>query len=742
MRVPAVARNLQFGDFLLLPYLLVFIREYAWSVQSGPVAWAVTVVFTLTAWSAYLYLKPESREQTPRIYWIIVGLPLLFLFAMRAAIPDLSFDVLNHRLIQGERALRGPQFLNGDFFPNVFPFNPSSDMLTGLFRHALGYRLGTTVNLLALLWSGTIIEKIVRPWLAQTWQRCLAVLLVIFTEHVMFEISTYMVDLLALPLLLESLRLALTYGESRTKAWDLSWSALLLGGALGLKLTNAAMVPSILIVFALQVWGTRKDRRQFRYVPLAAVLLLLPLLPHALYVYRQTGNPFFPLYNNIFHSPYWSTIPFADGRWGPQGWGETLIWPVLSFWVPKRLSEPGLYAGRLTLGFVAALCCLLAPKINRNVRLIALVALIGSLMWAATSGYARYALFVEILGGVLVIYFSSNVWQKVNALPRPAKLALAGLPLCLLVAQSALSAVYVRRTEWSLRPMAIDQPQASFKESRWILRDRDLTAFQSVHNQQIFARVDAWIVSSVKSNGVQALLRPDVPMLAVNYPDYFAQPEGRRRFARALEDVRGKRVYSLTLRDELDAALEFLKQRHLAVGQMQDMIVPFFSTRTQFHMTLIEIVLSPQDELPGKQFDKPTATTASGPLDDDAFRAELAASEVPTVMNPGQTATIIVSLKNVSEYSWASKPNDRALYHINVADIWLQSDARTLVNNMDARSTLPRDLSPGERTEVQLPITAPTTPGNYILEIDLVQEGVAFFKHKGSQTWQTTVKVQ
>lgn len=742
MSVAAVARKLEFGDLLLLPYVLVFIREYAWSVQSGQAAWAVTVVFTLTGWSAYLYLKPEKRERTPRIYWIIVALPLLFLFAMRAAIPDLSFDVLNHRLIQGERALRGSQFLNGDFFPNVFPFNPSSDMLTGLFRHALGYRLGTTINLLALLWSGTIIEKIMRPWFARTWQCCLAVLLVIFTEHVMFEISTYMVDLLALPLLFESLRLALTYEQSKTKAWDLSWSAFLLGGTLGLKLTNAAMVPPILIVFAWQVWSTRKDGRQFKYLALAAVLFLLPLLPHAVYVYRQTGNPFFPLYNNIFQSPYWSTIPFGDGRWGPQGWCENLLWPVMSFWVPKRLSELGVYAGRLTLGFFFAICCLLAPKVNRSVRFIALVVLMGSLMWAVTSGYVRYVLFVEILGGMLVIYVSRNVWQKVNALPRPAKLALAGLPLCLLVAQSALSAVYVRRTEWSLRPTVFDQPQASLKESRWILRDRDLRTFQSVHNKEIFAGVDAWIVSSIKSNGVQVLLRPDVPMLAVNYPDYFAQLQGRQRFARALEDLRGKRVYSLTLRDELDAALAFLKQRDLAVGQTQDVIVPFFSSRTQFHMTLIEIVLPPKHESPGKQSDKPIATVASGPLDENAFQAELAASEVPPVMKPGQTATIIVSVKNVSEYAWASKPNDRALYHTNVADVWLQSDRRTLVNNMDARSTLPRDLWPGERTEVQLTITAPSTPGNYILEMDLVQEGVAFFKDRGSQTWQTPVKVQ
>jgi len=33
-------------------------------------------------------------------------------------------------------------------------------------------------------------------------------------------------------------------------------------------------------------------------------------------------------------------------------------------------------------------------------------------------------------------------------------------------------------------------------------------------------------------------------------------------------------------------------------------------------------------------------------------------------------------------------------------------------------------------------------PGDYVLEIDLVQEGVAFFKDKGSRTWRTPIKVE
>jgi hypothetical protein len=65
-----------------------------------------------------------------------------------------------------------------------------------------------------------------------------------------------------------------------------------------------------------------------------------------------------------------------------------------------------------------------------------------------------------------------------------------------------------------------------------------------------------------------------------------------------------------------------------------------------------------------------------------------------------------------------------------------------MVTNMDGRSTLTRDLWPGESITIQLPVKAPETAGNYVLEIDLVQEAVAFFKEKGSPTWRTAVKVE
>jgi hypothetical protein len=52
---------------------------------------------------------------------------------------------------------------------------------------------------------------------------------------------------------------------------------------------------------------------------------------------------------------------------------------------------------------------------------------------------------------------------------------------------------------------------------------------------------------------------------------------------------------------------------------------------------------------------------------------------------------------------------------------------------------IPKDLKPGDETEMTLLITAPKGPGEYIIELDMVQEAVSWFGDKGSP--KTTTKV-
>ena len=742
MRLTTLRRQLEFGDLLISLYIVVFVRQFAWTISNDYLAWAITLIFSAVLWVVYLRTKPDDVEKTPRAFWLIVALPLFLVFLIRLPFPDLSFDVLNHRLVQSERALRGVQFLPGDFFPSIFPFNPAPDMLTGITRHLLGYRLGTIINLLALVWAGTIIEKILRPFVRGTWLRCAGVLLVLLIEHALFEINNYMVDLLALPLTLEALRLALNYRESKHRERDLFFSAILLGASLGLKLTNAAVAVPVLTVFAVQMFSQKIGKREIKLILVSAGLFLLPLLPHAIYIYWDTGSPVFPLYNNLIKSSYWPPISPYDGRWGPRGWAETLFWPVLTASNPDRLSELGVYSGRLVLGIAAAFLCLFLPGTTRRARLIALALLFGSILWSLTSGYIRYALFVEVLSGVLIIYLASYVYERFPNWARPLRLAATALLLCLLGAQGALAAYYVSQTEWSRRPTLFNDSTAFGHELRWIWRDRDLISFQTKSDRELLQSVDGWIVSGVKSNGVQVLLRPDVPMLAINNLEYFMQPRSKERFAAALEGLRGKHMFSLTLTDELDASLNFIRQRGLFIGETKTLVVPFFSADRRIHMTLIEIRPLEKGELPQRNPSTAAVSESQGPLIDDAFNAGLSVIDVPTAMKVGEKATIQVLVKNQSTHVWPARGQKDGKYSINVADSWFNSDDDTLVNNMDGRTTLPRDLWPNESVEVALTITAPAVAGEYKLEIDLVQEGVTFFKAKGSQQVRYKIKVE
>jgi len=738
-------RKFEFGDLLLSLYILVFLRQYSWTVGNQRIAWAATVAATVVLCLWYVRAKDVPEERTPRLFWPLVALPLFLVYALRLAFPDLSFDVLNHRIIQSERALRGPLLLPGDFFPTIFPFNPSSDMLTGISRHLLGYRLGTIINYLALLWSGMILNKLLAPFVKRAGWRCLGILLVLFTEHILFEINTYMVDLLSLPLMLEATRLGLNYEDSANKRRDLICGALLVGSCVALKLTNVAIALPVVLLFAFKFfrWKERGSRvAQLALIASAAGAFLLPLLPHAVYIYRQTGSPVFPLYNKIFRSPYWPDINVYDGRWGPHSLWETLLWPLLTIREAARLSELNLYSGRICFGFVAAMLCLLLPGVDRRFRFLASIMVLGSLLWSATSGYIRYALYLEIAGGVLIIYLSLFVRELVRS-SRFVRGLIASLPILLLVAQCAFSYTYVRQTEWGGRPTYFDQPDAYRAELRkYLMHDHTLQKFLLPEERISVAQVEAWIVSNIKTNGVEVLLRGDVPMIAVNNSEYFDMPKSRQKFATALRQIQGKRIYSLSMTEDLDSSLAFLRQRGLEIRKISPVVVRFFSDHTGLHMSLIEIVISDRTGPERKPEDYPQVTQATSPLPDNAFNAGISAPTAPASLHAGEKAAISVVIQNKSNTVWPARGQKDGKYFVTIADSWLDGRTEKLITNMDARSNLLVDLSPGNSQTIPLNITAPLTPGEYVLEIDVVQEGVTWFKDKGSETLKLRLKVE
>ncbi|MBC7931417.1 MAG: hypothetical protein H7Z38_12715 [Rubrivivax sp.] len=142
----------------------------------------------------------------------------------------------------------------------------------------------------------------------------------------------------------------------------------------------------------------------------------------------------------------------------------------------------------------------------------------------------------------------------------------------------------------------------------------------------------------------------------------------------------------------------------------------------------------------------PPRAKEAAALPDSGFKALITVDGAPSKLRAGQKETIQVKVKNASDVQWYSRggevnsnPDNR--FYLAAGNRWMKADGQTLVTNMDGRHGIQRDLKPGEEEEVPLQVTAPKEPGEYVLEIDLIQEQVAFFSDKGSQTAKLKITV-
>ncbi|MFZ5595893.1 MAG: methyltransferase domain-containing protein [Bacillota bacterium] len=147
-------------------------------------------------------------------------------------------------------------------------------------------------------------------------------------------------------------------------------------------------------------------------------------------------------------------------------------------------------------------------------------------------------------------------------------------------------------------------------------------------------------------------------------------------------------------------------------------------------------VLSPGGTVVFQAPDRPEVQT--DPLPDSAFRAEITVLEDNKTLKSGSEALLSVKIKNISDAIWPHLNGERA---IRLGNHWL-NEAGDVVINDDGRVPLPLSLRPGKEVNVLLPVMAPDVPGNYILELDMVQEAVAWFKNRGSKTARLSIRVE
>lgn len=120
-------------------------------------------------------------------------------------------------------------------------------------------------------------------------------------------------------------------------------------------------------------------------------------------------------------------------------------------------------------------------------------------------------------------------------------------------------------------------------------------------------------------------------------------------------------------------------------------------------------------------------------LPTEAMRARIELLAVPTPVGAGQVAPVLARVTNVSDRTWP------AGQLIRLGNHWLAGDEPVRWN--DGRADLPHDLAPGASVEIELPVVAPDAPGEYDLEVDVVQEAVTWWAEVGSEPVRTRVTV-
>ncbi len=125
-------------------------------------------------------------------------------------------------------------------------------------------------------------------------------------------------------------------------------------------------------------------------------------------------------------------------------------------------------------------------------------------------------------------------------------------------------------------------------------------------------------------------------------------------------------------------------------------------------------------------------------LPDAGYRAHLAIVDAPPSVEASARFAVRVAVTNRSPVAWSGDiPAGR---HICLANHWLDAAGAVAVPD-DGRSRLTMTLAPDETQEMSLVVQAPSVPGRYVLDVDLVQEQICWFAQKGSPTGPVPIDV-
>jgi hypothetical protein len=408
-----------------------------------------------TPWSV-----SAAATDTRRISCVLTWTALTLLSCVGAALMsvhlgvDTNYDLKNYHIYNPFGASR--------FAYDVAPaglqtfFNPVGDWpLQFLLRHfnesprfiaaCLGAQHGLNFALLAAVcWEALALR------LAGRFSRLVAAGLAVFIGATAAGsgplVGTSTGDLTVATPLLGAVYAVLRAVRPGSKAGHKSAWLLGAGVATGLAFGLKASSGPLCVALALGVcWAIAPRMRAMVSFVLAAVLgFSLAGGAHALKMWRLYQNPYFPLFNGLFKSPYVPPISMRDTRFLPRSWQDAFLYPY--YWARDWPAAVGAELRFRDPRFLAALLAFLlaggvwwarrwrargAVRLSPPARLMVAFFCLGYALWITVFGIYRYIMPLELLTGLAIVMALTYVWRGVTSLV--AACAVAGLCVSLTV---------------------------------------------------------------------------------------------------------------------------------------------------------------------------------------------------------------------------------------------------------------------------------------------------------------------
>ncbi len=233
------------------------------------------------------------------------------------------------------------------------------------------------------------------------------------------EAGTTIIDLLtAIPVLL-AYHVLLTRQDTSASRHACLIAGCLLGGATGLKLTNATFAigaPFFLLTGPTPSWRRVADLVRLTLGGFFGFLLVAGDWHFQLW--QHFHNPLFPYYNNIFHSPDTSPWGWRDARFGGTSIWDLVRYPI--YWLIGGSPTPGLLSpasetdpkdARFALVLLVLPVALMVLAIRRSSRRLLYRPETGLLfacavdfaVWLYQFGIHRYMIPLEIMIGAVLL---------------------------------------------------------------------------------------------------------------------------------------------------------------------------------------------------------------------------------------------------------------------------------------------------------------------------------------------------